>query len=283
MLSVCFGASFYLNVLALESVSASFAGAGRLIVAAFAILPLAVLIGPGLPRTRELWVWCSVLGMTTYVMPFYLVAWVQTKLPSNVTALYFVAIPLLLLLMSRMILGVVITRRKGLGLAVGCAGLVYLSGPGALSQIDATTGFLPQFAMVLVCVLLAGSAIIVRLIPQSSPLQINAGAMLVAGVFSMPVAYAAWPQAVPTTQSVLALLGVGLFSTALGQFLRFTIIRRRGPVFLAPNGVLSTMVAVVLAVFLLDEAMTAQTWIAFGIMFAGLIIASDGSGHMKKL
>ena len=84
-------------------------------------------------------------------------------------------------------------------------------------------------------------------------------------------------------QSVLALLAVGLFSTALGQFLRFTIIRRRGPVFLAPNGFLSTMVAVVLAVFLLDEAMTAQTWIAFAIMFAGLVIASDGSGHMKKL
>ena len=282
-MSVCFGASFYFNVLALESFSALGAGAGRLIIAALFMVPVAMLAGHGLPRSRILWGWAALLGATTHAIPFYLIAWVQTQLPANVTALYFISIPLLLLLLSRLFLGVTITWRKALGLAVGCVGLAYLSGPGALSQIGEAGSFWPQIAMIVVCVLLAGSAIIVRMVPKSSPVQINAAAMLVAGALSLPVALSNLPRETPTMQAVFGLIGVGVISTAIGQFLRFTIIRRRGPVFLAPNGFLSTVFAILFAVALLDETLTRETWIAFAIIFAGLIVAQDGSGNMKKL
>ena len=283
ILSICFGASFYFNVYALQSFPPLGAGAGRLIIAAMFMVPVAMLAGHGLPKTRALWGWAAVLGATTYAIPFYLIAWVQTQLPSNVTALYFISIPLLLLLLSRLFLGVIITWRKGLGLAIGCGGLVYLSGPGTLSQIGGEGSFWPQIAMIIVCVLLAGSAIIVRLVPKSSPIQINAAAMLVAGLLSLPVLLVDLPETTPRMSAVLGLIGVGVVSTAIGQFLRFTIIRRRGPVFLAPNGFLATVVAIVLGVALLGEALTWETWVAFGIIFAGLIVAQDGSGNMKKL
>ena len=283
ILIVCFGATFYFTALGLEAFSPLAVGSLRFITAAAFLLPIALITGVGLPNSLELWCWAAVLGIGTFFVPFQLVIWAQTKLPTNVIAIFFSSIPLMLLFMSRLVFGITISWRKGLGLLTGSIGLILLAGPGTTAQLDGESVVLPTLATFLACILLASAAILIRLIPKSSPMQMNTGALVIAAIASIPVALFTLPGTTVSTNAVIGVLCLGIISTALGQMVRFNIIRRRGPVFLTPNGYLSAVFAVMLGVLLLDEVLATETLIASGIILFGVLIAQDGTGNMNKL
>ncbi len=281
-LSLCFGSAFFFNVLTLEWFSALGSGAGRMILAATFMVPAAYLAGHGLPRTLNLWLWVSALGAFGLLLPFLLVVWAQQYVPSNLAAAFFPSIPLLMLVFSRFILEVQITKRKWFGLLVGSVGLLILSGPGTFSQIGFTGHYLPQLAIFASCVLLAAAAIFVRLMPKAPPIQTTSGALLAAAIMSLPIAVAEIPMIVPPLKPLLALLGVGIISTGAGNLLRYFLIRRKGPVFITPNAYLVAIVAAFLGVTLLGETLTPATGLGLVTIVAGLLIAQDGTGNMKR-
>ena len=194
----------------------------------------------------------------------------------------FTSIPLLMLILSRLILKARVTFRKGLGLVIGAVGLLMLAGPGTLSQIGAST-ILPQLAVFTGCLFLAGTAIFMRLIPKAPPLQTLSGALVAAAVVSIPFAVKEVPGTTPTAMALFGLFGTGVISTGLGNMTRILLIQHRGPVFITPNAYMATCVAVLFGVGLLGETLTTVSMIAFGVIFAGLIVAQDGSGDMKRL
>jgi hypothetical protein len=142
---------------------------------------------------------------------------------------------------------------------------------------------LPQLAILAACGMLASAAIIIRVMPKSSPVKINAGAILVAALVSLPVAAIEIPVEAIPPRTVIGLLGVGIISTAIGQLLRVILIRRRGPIFLTPVGYLAAMVGAIMGITLLGEKLTMGAMIAFVVILAGLIIAQDGTGRMSRL
>ena len=74
-----------------------------------------------------------------------------------------------------------------------------------------------------------------------------------------------------------------MFSTALGQTLRFFLLRRRGPVFVAPNAYLAAFVATLLGVVFLGEPITPALVFGFAVILVGLIVAQDGTGNMSSV
>lgn len=281
-LSLCFGSAFYFNVLSLHYFGPVGSGAGRIIVAALFVVPIAIISGQGLPNTRSQWLWVSILGLFGMLIPFMLVVWAQLSIVSNITAAYFASVPLLMLLFSRLFLKVHITKRKWLGLALGSAGLVLLSGSASGWAGGPSAGFLPQLALVCSCLLISGSAVFVRLMPSGPPVQTMAGALLIAAIAALPFAIADIPPAIPPMIPLAAVVAVGVLTTGIGNLLRFFLIRRRGPVFITPNAYLSIIVALVLGVVLLGEPLLPTTMAGLGIIFCGLLIAQDGSGRMER-
>ena len=283
LMALCFGATFYFNALVLDWLSPLGSNAARLITAAAFMVPVSFLAGHGLPGSLRQWLWVSGLGVFGMLLPFLFIFWAQTHIPSNVVAGIFTSIPLLMLVFSRAFLKVRVTGRKWFGLLVGAVGLLMLAGPGTLSQIGAETQYAPQLAVFMACVLLAGAAIVMRLIPKAPPVQTLSGALVAAAVVSVPIVLFEAPEAAPSLMSLFGLIGVGAISTGLGNLLRIFLIQRRGPVFITPNAYLATSVAVLLGVVLLGEALTPVTLIAFAVIFAGIVIAQDGSGNMRRL
>lgn len=281
-IAVAFGSAFYFNSLALTHFPVEVVGAMRVILVALALVPTALILGQPLPQTRLLWCWATAYGLVGMLVPFYLLVWSQTILPTNVTSAFFASVPLMILAFSRLILKVHITRRKAGGLLLGSVGLVYLAGPGTVAQIG-TAGLLPQLAMIAACACFALNGIIIRKMPRFPPLPMTAAAGSIAGLLALPVAISNWPPGTPGLVPVLGLLGVGVFSTAMGLSMRFWLIRRRGPVFVTPNGYLAAIVGAVLGVVLLGETIAPQTAVAFAVIIAGLLIAEDGSGRMKQV
>lgn len=282
-MTVCFGTIFYFNTLVLDWLSPLGSNAARMISAAGFIVSLSYVAGHGLPVSLRQWAWASGIGVLGMFLPFVLIYWAQTRIPSNVVAGIFTSIPLLVLLFSRLFLKVRITARKWIGLGIGGVGLLMLAGPGTLTQMGAGSVYWPQLAVFLACMILAAVAIVMRVIPKAPPLQTLAGALLAAAVISLPLAIVEAPSSPPSVAALVGIVGAGAFSTGLGNLVRILLIQRRGPVFITPNAYLATCVAVLLGVVLLGESLTGVTLVAFGVIFAGIIIAQDGSGNMQRL
>ena len=283
MLALCFGSSFYFTALALSGFSVAATGAARIIVAAMFLVTLSMATGQGLPRTLVAWMWSTGFGVVAWVAPFLLLAWAQTRIPTNVLGAFFAAIPLMILFLSWAILKTGVSVRKWIGLAVGSVGLILLAGPGTLSQIGTTNEYMAQIAVFLATAGFAAGAIIIRLMPSPSAMQATAGAALASAIIAVPILIVELPGARFGVVPILGVLGVGIVSTGIGQFLRFFLIRRCGPVFIVPNGYLTAIITAVLGAAFLGESPTLSAMLSFAVIVAGLAIASDGSGRMKQV
>ena len=279
---VSFGSTFVFNKIALTEFSALNLGAWRLIIAAIPIVMLAYAMGQPLPMTRKFWLWSAAYGVTRFAFPFFLLCWAQQFLPSNVVAIYYAAIPLLLLGMSVLFLGTRVTRKKLAGILVGTGGLIYLAGPGTIALVGAGS-FAPQFAMLLSTLSLAFVGIIIRVMPKFHPMAMIAGGMAVGGILAIPIAVVSWPETMPGSVAISAMLGGALISTSLGQSLRFLLIRRKGPVFMIPNSYGSTIFAALLSWMVFAEPLAWQTLAAFALIVVAIFATEDGSGHMKSV
>ena len=283
MLALCFASTFYFTSLALSGFSVAATGAARIIVAAMFLVPLSLATGHGLPRTFIGWIWSAGFGIVAWVLPFILLVWAQTRIPTNIIGAFFAGIPLMILFLSWAFLKTGISLRKWIGLVVGSVGLILLAGPGTLSQIGTSSEYLAQLAAFLATVGFAAGAIIIRVMPSPSAMQATAGAAMASGIMVIPILFVEFPGANADLIPILGILGVGVFSTGIGQFLRFFLIRRRGPVFIVPNGYLTAIIAAILGMVLLGENPTMSAMIAFAVILGGLAIASDGSGRMKQV
>lgn len=76
---------------------------------------------------------------------------------------------------------------------------------------------------------------------------------------------------------VLALLYLGIFPTAIGQILRFTLIRRVGYAAFALALNLIPVIGVGLGALLLGEVITARTFVALALVLSGLFVARMGT------
>lgn len=282
-LSFCLGTTFILQIFALQDMSPLMAGTLRLAFCAAALVPAAFIAGHNLPTTRTLWLWATFNGLIGFYLPFNLTIWALQYVDTSVAAVIYSVIPLMVLAMSRLFLGVHITVRKWLGLVLGTTGLVVLALPDGMEGQIVDGDLFAKLVIMLSAASLAVAGIAIRKMPASPPLGAMAAASLVAAVLSLPVlAFEKSVLDIPPV-SLAAIAVAGIVSTGLGQTLRFFLVRRRGPVFIAPNAYLAAFVATILGVAFLGEPITYTLVIGFSIILFGLIIAQDGSGKMDQI
>ena len=282
VLSVCLGATFFFQSYALQDMSPPVAGALRILFCAAVLVPAAVVSGQKLPRTPSMWSWAALIGLLGLFLPFNLTIWAQQYVDTSVIAVIYAVIPLIVLFLSRLLLGVLITARKWFGVLLGSMGLVALALPeseGHLLDGD----FLAKLAILGSTVMLAGAGIAIRKMPPLPPLAAMAAASIVSTLLSLPILAYSAPAIELKPLSLGAIIAAGVFSTAIGQTLRFFLVRRRGPVFIAPVAYLAAFVSTVLGVAFLNEPITATLVFGFVIILAGLMIAQDGSGKMASI
>lgn len=282
-LALCFGSAFFFTALAMDGISVSGTGAARVVISALFLVPLAFATGDGLPGSVWAWLWMTAYSLASWVLPFFLLVWAQTRVPTNILGAYFAAIPLLVLFFSWIFLRVQVSKRKWMGLLVGSIGLVLLAGPGTMSQIGGQSDLLAQAAVLAAVSGFAIGAIMIRVMPAKSSIQLVSGASLAGAIMVLPVLAIEIRTATLTTTAVTGILWLGIVSTALGQYLRIFLIRRRGPLFVLPNGYMAAMVTALLGVAFLGESLTASAVAAFGVIILGLTIASDGTGRMGQV
>jgi len=282
-MAVCMSLSFVFVKFSLEGFTLEQAAGGRLVIGTVFLLPVTYLLGDGLPLKLWFWKWAVILGMVNFVLPIGFTTYGLLTLPSNEVGAMYALIPLITIGLSSVILKVKISRQKLMGLGIGLTGLLVISEPQSWIGETASNSALPMLAIFAAVACLATAAILMRVMPKANPLSLIGASSLVASVFGIWPFMSVFEGDLPSVRPWLGLLGVSILSTAIAYSIRFFLIRRKGPVFLAPNAYFSIILANVFGVLLLGDAITSSMKIAFVLIIAGLYIARDRSGYMKQV
>ncbi|MFN3936543.1 MAG: DMT family transporter [Gemmobacter sp.] len=281
LLGLIWGGSFLGVSVALGGIGPIWIAAGRIGLAAIALVAAMLAMGhrlPGFsaPVERRIWLHCVGMGLLSNAVPFTLLAWAQQKVTTGFAGITMAAVPLLVLPLAHFVVpGERLTARRLVGFATGFAGVLALIGPAALWTAPGGEGDgLARLACIAAAGCYACGAVVTRLSPPVDQVRFATAAMLVAAAAILPVALLAEAlPAAPGGPALLALAYLGLMPTALATLILVRIVQRAGPSFLTLVNYQVPVWSVILGVVFLSERLPPQFVLALGLILAGLAIS----------
>lgn len=230
--------------------------------------------------TKQQWLGASAVGILLPALGNGTVCYVQQTVSSSVAALAIATAPIWMAIFSS-IWGHRITRQEWLGIAIGLVGIVLLNLGGSLHG-DVTSALLLIFAAASWSF---GSVWGKRLaMPQG--LMAAAAQMLVGGVVLMIVsAYAneQWPAYISPKS-----WGAMLFLVVLGSLVAYSayqyLLKTVRPLVASSNTFVNPVVAFIVGIWLANEVVTTNEYIALAVILAGVILvltATNEENHLK--
>jgi drug/metabolite transporter (DMT)-like permease len=269
LLSAIWGSSFLFIKLGVDVLEPSVVVLGRLV---FGALLLAVLLPGrgGLAPLRGHLVPLVVLGALNNALPFWLLGFAETRLPSGLTAVIQAAAPIFTVILAARI---DVTQKVGgprlVGIGLGFVGVALLVGVQSGDDLVAAVAVLGVALCYAVSVLYAGRT--VRGIP---PLQVSLGQLLCATALMAPFGLAQLPATVPPAKVWLAVIALGALGSGIAYLLYFAIIASAG----ASRAILVTYLvpafALAYGAVFLDEAVTATALIGLVLVLGGTALAT---------
>jgi drug/metabolite transporter (DMT)-like permease len=271
LLATLWGASYTFIKLGVATIPPITFIAARTLIAG--VLLLAVMRWRGLSLPRDIVSWQRFLfqACLNSVIPFTLIAWAERLLDAGLATILNSTAPVFTFLLT-----FAITRhepvslRKLFGVLAGLAGICLIVGVQALGGIGKQ--FVAQIAVVVATICYAGAAIFSRGFKGLDPMAPAAGSLLSGAAILVPLSLVVdhpWTLA-PSTSSMLALLGLAVFSTALAFVIYFRLIQTLGPVGTTSQAYLRVPIGVAIGVLFLGETLTSTAWIGLGCVVIGV-------------
>lgn len=205
--------------------------------------------------------------------PWFLITNAEMKISSGLAGLLVATVPIWATIYASMTGDKTVWHRKRLmGLAIGFVGLVAVVG------IESLSGKNSLWAIFSILVAAVGYALapnmIMKKLPNVSGLAINALAMTMAGLVYAPFAILQWPTGHVSRDSLLSVIALGIFPTAMAFVVFFAVLKEIGPARASLVTYLNTAFAVVLGVLILSEPLTLGILIGLPLVLAGSYFAS---------
>ncbi len=278
-LGIIWGGSFMLVEIALTGIGPFTLVAARIGIAALILWPLSYPLCGGLPKRWIVWLFALGAAILSNALPFALLTWAQTYLPSGVTGVFMAIMPFIALAMSHfLIAGERMTARNVMGLTIGFAGMLVLFGLDAIRQIASGEGTaLAQLACLASTLCYASGSIVMKRAPKTRPVAFGAATMILAALIAIGVALWAEgvPRTLPTVNSGLAILALAIGPTAGAMFLMLRILEGAGPPFLSLVNYQVPIWAVVFGAVFLGERISPSLGIALALILAGLAVSQN--------
>ena len=279
LLSVLWGGSFFFMKVSLAELPTLTIVFCRVAFAAITLGILLKLMGQRLPSGFKLWRTFFIMGFINNLLPFSLLIWGMTEISSGLASILNATTPVFTILVAHFATNDErISMNKIIGIVLGLVGVVVLIG------VDAMSGFNQSVLAMLACL---GASLSYGLaatygrkfkIMQVRPVSVAFGQVTASSLLLLPIAFVAdspWSLALPSLTTWLALIALGVFSTALAYVLYFQILSRAG----ATNIALVTLLVPVSAIFLgwliLNETLEFNHIVGMLLIALGLL-AIDG-------
>ncbi|OBU07124.1 EamA family transporter [Morganella psychrotolerans] len=194
-----------------------------------------------------------VLGALNFAVFWWLLFVSAYRLPGGVAATVGAVQPLIVLLLSRMVLGNVLKPLAVIAALCGIGGvaLLLLTPQAKPDTLGIIAGLAGAFSMA------AGTVLSRRWQPDVSPLTFTTWQLTAGGLLLLPVSLLLEPALPPLTMlNITGLVYLGLIGAALTYLLWFRGLAILGPNSVASLGFLSPLTAVLLGWFILDQQLS---------------------------
>jgi len=278
-LVVMWGSSFLVQKIAVTALPPDGIVAARLVIAAALLLGFALATGKRMPPFAEAraWKYFALMAVFGNALPFFLIAWGQRGIDSGLAGILMAVMPLSTILLAHFFVpGERLNPAKSIGFAFGFCGIVILIGPEALLQFEGGgTALISQLSVLGGAVCYAINSIIARHRPAGDPLVGAAGVMLVGSVMMAPVATFSHAGSLPEVPfgAGLAVLVLGVISTAVATVVFLRLIALAGPSFLSLINYLIPLWAVLVGMLFLGEEPRWNALAALALILGGIALA----------
>ena len=272
--SLLWGSGFMFIEIALKTFGPLSIAASRIVLGGLFLYLIMWIKGERFPTDKKTLKILTLMGLAGST-PFILISWAQQSIDSSTAAIAMAVAPLIILILAHFYTDdEKLSLAKILGLGLGFGG-VYLLFGGVLLQ-ELTSQNMSLFAMLIAAFFYAVCNILIRKLDNVSALITAAGFLVISSFVIIPLALIFDPpwQNELTTEGVIALLFLGVFSSGLSSLLLILLIKRAGVTFASMTNYFVPLVAVFWGVFLLEEQIRSNSWLAMGLILSGVAIAN---------
>lgn len=273
-LAMLWGASYTFIKVGVATIPPVTLIAARTLIAGAILLFVIRSRGLSLPKDAATWRRFLFQAGLNSVIPFTLIAWAERSVDAGLATILNSTSPIFAFLLTAIATRhEAVTARKLIGIVAGIAGISLIIGVQAFAGLGQQQW--AQLAIVAATVCYAGAAIFGRGFQGLDPIMPAAGSMICGAAILMPASLMVdrpWTL-VPSLESVLALLGLSVFSTALAFVIYFRLIQTLGSVGTTAQAYLRVPIGVAIGIVFLGETLTSTAW-------AGLVCVIIGVAAM---
>src|SRR5262245_44984223 len=271
VLATLWGASYTFIKVGVETIPPITLIAGRTLIAAVLLLVIVRLRRLGLPRDGVTWRRFLIQACLNSAIPFTLIAWGERWVDAGLATVLNSTAPIFTFLLTAAVTQhEPVTARKLLGVGSGIAGVCLLVGVEALSGLGEQ--LLPPIAIVAATICYAGAAIFGKTFKGLHPILPAAGSLICGAAILCPASLVIdqpWTLS-PSRESVLALIGLSVFSTALALVIYFRLVQTLGSVGVTSQAYLRVPIGVAIGMAFLGETLTLSAWVGVACVVIGV-------------
>ena len=270
-LATLWGASYSFIKVGVQTIPPVTLIAGRTLIAGVLLVLVMRAWGVAFPRDGAAWRRFLLQACLNSVFPFTLIAWAQRTVDASLATILNSTSPIFVFLLTLLITRhEAVTLRKAIGVIAGIAGIVSIVGVEALNGL--ARDVVAQLAIVAATICYAGAAIVGRNFQGLPAIVPAAGSMICGAAVLLPISLAVeqpWSLS-PSLESIFALVGLSVFSTALAFVLYFRLVHTLGSVGTTSQAYLRVPIGVLIAALALGETLTASAWLGMACVLVGV-------------
>jgi len=274
ILSLLWGGSYTWIELALIELNPMMIVFYRVLISSIFLIVICKVLSLTFKIEKKIFIFLFFMSLTNNVIPFNLIAWGQQEITASVGSILNATTPLFTVIIANYWPnGEKATLNRVFGVIIGFCGVILLMG---LSIHDIDNSIIGQAAILLAAISYAISALIGKEIKKIHP-AISATYMLsISSVVLLPIILLSGNELIPqaSKQSMIAILGLAIFSTSLAYLIFYKLIENIGS-----NVMLVTLLmpvsAILLSIIILNETINTTQIIGLILILTGLILV-DG-------
>ena len=271
VLATLWGASYTFLKVAVGTIPPVTLIAARTLIAGLLLVAIMHWRGIRMPVDAANWRRFLFQACLNSVIPWTMVAWGTRAVDAGVATILNSTAPIFTFFLTLAITRhEAVTFRKLVGVVAGMAGICLIVGQQALAGLGEQ--LVAQIALLLAAVCYAGAAIFGRAFKDLDPMAPAAGSLLCGAAVLIPFSLAVdqpWTLA-PSVNSLLALLGLAVFSTAFAFVIYFRLIQTLGSIGATAQAYLRVPIGVAASVIFLGEQLSSTVWIGLACVVVGV-------------
>jgi drug/metabolite transporter (DMT)-like permease len=271
LLATLWGASYTFIKLGVESIPPVTFIAARTTIAAAVLVGVLRWRGAEMPTDVAVWRRFLFQACLNSVIPFTLIAWAEQSVDAGLATIVNSLAPIFVCILTWCLARrPSATGRQVFGVVAGMTGILLIIGAEALAGIGQQ--LTAQLAIIAATVCYAGAAIFGRSFEGLDPMLPAAGSLLCGAIVLVPISLVVdhpWTIA-PSIRSILALMCLSIFSTAIAFTIYFRLLQTLGSVGATSQAYLRVPIGVAIGIVFLGEVLAPTALIGLVCVVAGV-------------